>query len=350
MTNLPENFVYIKFIARRTILLSFTTFFIFLVSAQSIAAKKERWYEVEVIAFATTDQSLQATEKWPEKPGQPKIGQVVEVFSPSEYLLNTPDDSSNYYVEPIEPGEDNLAYIANRIKKSDNYQLLAHRTWRQTATRKKRTIPVYVDDNASESHFQPTRLIEATADEANPASAEQQLLEALLAEESSLNNAVETNPFFIHELDPISPFEDAEIPASKPVDLSPIGPPNHNFFGLVKLFKNRFLHVSVDFLYRAEPYEADVQEMPITEVFPMAMNNEATTDETALISDTEVLKSEDVLVLAGQDKVPLVGFRQKKSKRIRLKEIHYFDHPMFGVVVRVIPYVEPEPDEPESDA
>ena len=36
-------------------------------------------------------------------------------------------------------------------------------------------------------------------------------------------------------------------------------------------------------------------------------------------------------------------FRLKESRRMRSKELHYFDHPMFGMIVKITPYELPEP-------
>ncbi|MGE0486092.1 MAG: CsiV family protein [Gammaproteobacteria bacterium] len=42
--------------------------------------------------------------------------------------------------------------------------------------------------------------------------------------------------------------------------------------------------------------------------------------------------------------------RLAETRRVKLRETHYFDHPLFGVLVQVAPYVLPEPDAPENAA
>ena len=37
--------------------------------------------------------------------------------------------------------------------------------------------------------------------------------------------------------------------------------------------------------------------------------------------------------------------RIKEQRQVKLREIHYFDHPLFGVLVQVTPYVIAEPTE-----
>jgi hypothetical protein len=47
--------------------------------------------------------------------------------------------------------------------------------------------------------------------------------------------------------------------------------------------------------------------------------------------------------LAGESAGLPVNFVLKESRRLRSSEIHYLDHPLFGMLIRVIPYEKPEP-------
>ncbi len=46
---------------------------------------------------------------------------------------------------------------------------------------------------------------------------------------------------------------------------------------------------------------------------------------------------------AGLDEFELPQFRLTESRRMRGKELHYFDHPRFGVLAVITPYTPPEP-------
>jgi hypothetical protein len=75
------------------------------------------------------------------------------------------------------------------------------------------------------------------------------------------------------------------------------------FGGTIKLRSSRFLHVDVDIAYFAE----------------------------FLSDDDKVNKEENSLFVSQQaDYV-----RLQESRKIKLNEIHYFDHPLFGVMIRV---------------
>ena len=322
--------------------LFFSSLFILIPFNSAGASQKDRWFEIEVIVFANNDETLQEVEKWPEKPGSPAINNVLDVFTQGELLFDNVEQLPAYYAEALEPSENNLSALANKIKKNSKYTLLTHRSWRQTAPLRKAGIPVYLDDNASKNLYQPVSDIE----EAGDVSSEQLLLDALLAEETKLNQPVVDTPFYIHQLDPIEPFDEVEdMPNSVHIELSPMGPPNHAVFGTLNLFKSRFLHLDIDLLYRMPPNEPKVLETIQEEVFPTAIdNNQVLLIDQELVEQEQSIVSEEVSPFTEIEKLPLTGFRLKGSKRIRLNEVHYFDHPLFGVIVRTIRYKEPEPE------
>ena len=82
------------------------------------------------------------------------------------------------------------------------------------------------------------------------------------------------------------------------------GPPAPFIDGTIKLIRKRFLHVEADFLYRA-PYIDTPANHLTREQWPQA-------------------------------------FRLTESRRMRSREIHYLDHPMFGILILATPYEAPE--------
>ena len=80
-------------------------------------------------------------------------------------------------------------------------------------------------------------------------------------------------------------------------------PPVKVYDGILRLWKSRFLHVDVDFAYFPESTEQPAQGAA------------GGTDDNEL---------------------PSAGYvRLTQSRRIRSEELHYFDHPLFGLVVQV---------------
>jgi hypothetical protein len=107
------------------------------------------------------------------------------------------------------------------------------------------------------------------------------------------------------------PAEAVETPATEELaDTGVEGPPAPFIDGTIKLIRKRFLHVEADFLYRA-PYIDDPANRLTREQWPQA-------------------------------------FRLTESRRMRSRELHYLDHPMFGILIIATPYEPPEPPAEEA--
>lgn len=94
-----------------------------------------------------------------------------------------------------------------------------------------------------------------------------------------------------------------EAPADAELEQSGYTPPDKVFDGIIRLRKSRFLHLDVDFAYFP-----DTLEQPGPEA----------RDEAA-----------------GRVRLPADYVRLTESRRIKPDELHYFDHPLFGVIIQV---------------
>ena len=316
-------------------------------SFPAFAAKntKEKWYEVEIIVFAHDLATNYESEVWLDKPGYPKTQNSVEHFTPAELLLA--DDIENipaYLVQPkFDPKNENtLDIYAQKLENSSKYKLLIHRTWHQTLkTQKVFLIDTPNTDPVSENTGEPL------ADEfTGQKTDEEKLLQALLEEEKNFSQPLSQLPFFISELDEIQPFDDVrDIPAPKYTPLSYEGPPQHLVYGSFTLSKGRYLHMDLDFLYRGEPYTPEPEEISVEKQFPMGAKAENELVDPSINAST---LPEELTGFIPKDKPPIAGFRIKDSKRVRLNRIYYSDHPLFGVIVRIIRYDPPPPEDEEN--
>lgn len=101
-------------------------------------------------------------------------------------------------------------------------------------------------------------------------------------------------------------------PVPTPTDLEggvgeAVDPEAHapRFSGTMKLALGQYLHVALDLLYRRQVYR-----------------NDAVNAEGAVVE---------------QQRIALQGFRINEMRRIKLGEVHYFDHPTFGALVLIAP-------------
>ena len=95
----------------------------------------------------------------------------------------------------------------------------------------------------------------------------------------------------------LSPATDAS--SSQP---EPKKDPVHELDGTVKIVLGRYLHVFTDLVYR-RPFKTDPENEPDT---------------------------------AGQD-FTLAEFSLKTHRKMRSQELHYIDHPWFGILVKIFP-------------
>jgi len=315
-----------------------------LASFPTYAAKKatEKWYEIEIIVFAHDLETNFESEIWLDKPGYPETRNNIEHFTQEELLLE--DDIENipsYLVQPkLDPeNEDTLDKYVRKLKNSSKYKLLIHRTWRQTLKPQK----VFLIDTPNTDPISQTTGDPLAEEFSEQKTDEEKLLQVLLEEEKNFSQPLSQLPFFISELDEIQPFDDVrDMPVSKYTPLSYEGPPQHLVYGNFTLSKGRYLHMDLDFLYRGEPYIPEHEEQSGEEQFPMGTKNDSELVDAAINAPSV---AEDLSGFIPKDKPPIAGFRIKDSKRVRFNRIYYSDHPLFGVIVRVIRYVPPPPEE-----
>ncbi len=83
--------------------------------------------------------------------------------------------------------------------------------------------------------------------------------------------------------------------------------------GAVRIYRTRYLHFEADLLYfRPRPNAKGPKELPPEE------------------PDEELYLSQETIIPT--------HFRLTESRRMRSRELHYLDHPLFGILVEIRPY------------
>ena len=284
-----------------------------LVSAQD-EEPEQKWYEVELIVFTRNDADANDEEKWPLDPGHPTLQNTAELLPPTDLIL---DQSEHENLPPLFEmlGDEMLQLndVAKTLDASSEYTVVIHRGWLQPVQRNKEPTPVFLEDHDRAYLYQETP--EGSA----PDIPEKQLLQDILAEDQAKNGDAATDP----------------APTVDPVAL-PMGPPDHRLYGTAKLTLTRFLHLAVDMVYRDAPPpspdagEALSQSEP---PFPMLGADQA-----------DAIEQPVPTVFTRDQAQVLEGYRLHDSRRIRTQNLHYFDHPKFGVIAHVLPIEAPMVD------
>lgn len=103
-----------------------------------------------------------------------------------------------------------------------------------------------------------------------------------------------------------TPAQAGGLPEALPSPLPIINPSMANLEGLITIVLSRYLHLDVEMLYKRDPSPAEVDMF-----------------DTSFLEDTR-----------DKEKV----FYLKQNRRMRSKETHYIDHPVFSMLVRITPY------------
>ena len=317
--------------SRRAILLATVAAF-GLTSLTSVQAQDEEplsWYAIEVIVFERTGDGGLGAEAWPADPGLPALADALELSADGlaleelesgsrpeadvgEPAATATDVTVSPASEPVPraplprafrrlpPDEHRLNDAWRSLEKSSAYRPLLHVAWIQPGLPAERARLVHLrNDNAALG-----TVSRAVAPDGEPAPA-----------------MVDT-PGGAPTLMPR--IEIARDPSRPALD------------GTLRVHRARYLHVLADLLYY-RPVDGHA-------ALPPATGDQAAASPLPDSPDTAFIEQ----LLAEEDAAPRL-FRLTESRRMRSKELHYLDHPLFGVLVQAWPLELPDPPEPAAE-
>ncbi len=259
-------------------------------------AVADDWFVVEVIVFQHREDASSDLERFPHDPGAANMTAVAEVVPPTEPL------SVREY-EQVPANQLRLSDTFRVLGRSSRYQALMHVGWRQIGRPPELSIPVRIHDDVA-----IPLAVEVLAFE-TPA------IEPSTTEEPRESGLEEHDSFWDAHEDLRSEF--AEPPAPQ------------RLAGTVRLSLQRFLHVEVDLTLTSD------EPLPFQEEHDWHTQRAVILDDfdSGLISADEARSR-----LESLSTVPrFLSWRLQESRRVRSGEVHYLDHPRFGVIVTVTP-------------
>lgn len=262
-----------------------------LLMATALLAEEEetRWYDVEVLLFVQQSQDYRASEQWPMDYTEPDLEGSQELLQ----LDPAPQGKPPIAFRRLLERELALRADAQRIERAPDLELLAHFGWRQPGLEPDQATPI------------------------------------------QLNDALLRNP----AMESVSTAGGL----SEPTEAVP-----PRLSGTLKLILSRYLHIATDLLYREPNKEAQTFEM---QPIPEAMQSDEIPNAAAEAGEPGPEDGDELDLfeqLAAQQMAPPPPpyhvYRMQQSRRMRSGELHYLDHPVFGLAVKVTPYT------PEADA
>ncbi len=280
-------------------------------AALAAPVSAQDWYAVEVIVFEHRADASSQGEVWPRDPGLPELGTATPVLPPTE-------PRTLRAFEQLRPEALRMGGAWRTLNESSRYQPLVHVGWRQPGLGPAERVPIRIDlasgDVLSAEPYEPPMPLDDPLDVLDEAGTVDEYTELSVDEPMEPEPAI-SNPWFLAEQ---LRDEYAAQPVPEPL------------VGTVTLLLQRFLHIGVDLLLTTPeplPYEEDDQDW-------LTAREDILADLTfELIGYDEARARLDAL----NAKPRFEAYRLVEQRRVRTEELHYFDHPKFGVIVTVRP-------------
>ena len=256
--------------------------------------EEQRWYQVEVIIFSQNSPDYHESEIWPldfKLPDLENSRELLKYKKPAKTATTPqlPEAFSLADKDSLQLGE-----TASRIKRAKDVELMLHLSWVQPGLAEDQAVAVHI----YEGMLKQIALAASSTKKAKPA-------------------AVKQKPLSLEE-DPLGLLQ-----ASQP-----------KLDGTLRLTLSRYLHLQSDLVWR-EPLPPSLYGF----AQPLAPVDEAIAPSEEPVESTANIGGQNYQV-----------FRMQQSSRMRSSEIHYQDHPLFGIIAVVNRYEPAQAEQPATAA
>jgi len=258
----------------------------------ALSAQEVRYYDVEVILFENLDPAARQSENWPESVelelddrtieiGQPWPGPFPEEYEPKLSF------------KPLPPAAYQLNEQARKIDESPSRRVLLHTAWRQ---------PGMPQETALKVHFQ---------------------------------RHIPAGPDPVTEAETANETDSTTTPASA----AGVSPEEGDLEGLIQVMLARYLHVRADIVFRPKlPAQTFPEALPAGFQPLPATSSDAMLSSAMPLSASETGESGDTEEPLEIEQRPVVYRLEQIRRRMRSRELHYLDHPVIGMLIRITPY------------
>ena len=320
--------------------------------ANSAVSEEQKWYAVEIIIFSQKTADSYDSETWPVFDDVVLSSKLVELKKPvPEASLFNPDNETNELALPepfsmIPEDQWELKTLKQKLENSEEYEILTEKAWLQPVFKNQPGVEILIDDEESLNAYQEYTLnIVSYAQEDMANNDVSSVSSNIDSSNGDMASAAEIEFLTsISAADPIEmnwPVEAEQDPEAQEIINRPYarrelnGPPQLRTYGKVSLKMSRFLHFSVDLFYRTERPQALSIAQQAEPEFPMQNGDDP---ERNMSNSSESVGLASIIIEPSD-------FRLKESRRVKTNEIYYFDHPLFGVIAKIMPYDVPQLEE-----
>ncbi len=338
-------------------------------SGQSVSAGSDehpkRWFDVEVIVFKNLRGNLDE-ELWPQKQSiefPESIKDIItETLYPISENLKRPeseqdeetDNNENSAVTEqqsaidsedrvaltpfslLDESEYQLTSVVSSLGRSSQYRPLAHFSWRQPVEGKAEAPWVRIV--GGKNYYDE---FEYSGDSKNAAQNLNRFSSSSSWTKPGFDNLTTDNEILDEE-----GLESDDAIAS--ISYQPVP----EIDGAIRIYLERYLHINTQ-LYLRIPGQEEVDISDLNANLSSSLLN--MTDDGVLDSNYESsfgwtfdannwFDQNQQFTLVDR----LLNYPLVQSRRVRSEETHYFDHPLFGVIVQIRPYEPEENNDPQS--
>ena len=127
--------------------------------------------------------------------------------------------------------------------------------------------------------------------------------------------------------------------------------------GTISLYRSRFIHIQPDLEVNQEiftipddaPVADDFTETPESAVQMGQMNSQPEMTSPVMTESLTQENTPSPAMKVEPEWIPLRAAKIERSRRMRSDEVHYLDHPLLGIVVKVSPWVASPEEETATD-
>lgn len=267
-----------------------------------------KWYDIEILVFRHS--RPRSDETWPLDQGLPEVSGLQPLFPAASDRrsalrgldLEIPAGAPLPF-SMLPEDELTLRNAADALRRSSRYSVVLHAAWTQPSLAREASPAIRLS--------LPGSLDEAGEEESAPAN--NRFGDEFSMRDADIEDRIASDSRFARPLD-----------------------------GFARIGVGRYLHVELDLLYLPSDINPEIIEGSIPDD-PEFLQQRADERESrrrdvmeALARGDITMEEADILMLEPEETV-FHGFRINALRRVRSGELHYFDHPVFGVLVTANP-------------
>ncbi len=256
------------------------------------------WYEIEIILFEHNAKKGGAKEVWSEQSITPDLVDTIELAPPATPTAD--GEITEAAFQRLASSQLQLSAIAEQLEKRSAYTLLLHLGWRQPGLGRELAPAVLI-------YPYPDQPINEEGDPTGTADKTDQTLKA------------------------------------SPAIASDEWQQKSHIFGYIRLFLSRYLHIDSD-LVLSKPIEIVPHHLILNDISALMHSED---EEYYFNSPDQLLMLPKTPLRQATSLEENHYFRIDENRRLRKQELHYFDHPRFGMLIVVRDYTPPV-EEPET--